>query len=201
MTKVNRSKSIRNVDLNQGRVKSPLASPAVMSPDAYWHEGFFRRINEEASFMDDEVEKILKMDVQDNSASLNRLYKQITGIIDATPVIKTEYIGKLMKKFMNEVSYTHQGMMIKADQAGEQAAAERITKDFKNDIDELEEEVKALKKEKASIENRLDKLDSKHIDYREKKEFELEQHKTEIKRLTDLLDDVPSKKREIKWPT
>ena len=172
-----------------------------MSPDAYWHEGFFRRINEEASFMDDEVEKILKMDVQDNSVSLNRLYKQITGIIDATPVIKTEYIGKLMKKFMNEVSYTHQGMMIKADQAGEQAAAERITKDFKNDIDELEEEVKALKKEKASIENRLDKLDSKYIDYKEKKEFELEQHKTEIKRLTDLLDEVPSKKRDIKWST
>ena len=142
--------------------------------------------------MDDEVEKILKMDVQDNSASLNRLYKQITGIIDATPVIKTEYIGKLMKKFMNEVSYTHQGMMIKADQVGEQADAERITKDFKNDIDELEEEVKALKKEKASIENRLDKLDSKYIDYKEKKEFELEQHKTEIKRLTDLLDEVHS---------
>ena len=167
-----------------------------MSPDAYWHEGFFRRINEEASFMDDEVEKILKMDVQDNSASLNRLYKQITGIIDATPVIKTEYIGKLMKKFMNEVSYTHQGMMIKADQVGEQAA-ERITKDFKNDIDELEEEVKALKKEKASIENRLDKLDSKYIDYKEKKEFELEQHKTEIKRLTDLLDEVTLQRNVI----
>ena len=101
---------------------------------------FFRRINEEASFMDDEVEKILKMDVQDNSASLNRLYKQITNIIDATPVIKTEYIGKLMKKFMNEVSYTHHIMMIKADQL-KQTTAERITKDFKNDIDELEEEV------------------------------------------------------------
>ena len=150
--------------------------------------------------MDDEVEKILKMDVQDNSVSLNRLYKQITGIIDATPVIKTEYIGKLMKKFMNEVSYTR-NMMIKADHLGEQAIAERITKDFKNDIDELEEEVKALKKEKASIENRLDKLDSKYIDYKEKKEFELEQHKTEIKRLTDLLDEVPSKKRDIKWST
>ena len=59
-------------------------------------------------------------------------------------------------------------MMIKADQSGA-TSAERITKDFKNDIDELEEEVKALKKEKASIENRLDKLDSKYIDYKEKK--------------------------------
>ena len=157
MTKVNRSKSIRNVDLNQGRVKSPLASPAVMSPDAYWHEGFFRRINEEASFMDDEVEKILKMDVQDNSASLNRLYKQITGIIDATPVIKTEYIGKLMKKFMNEVSYTHQGMMIKADQAGEQAAAERITKDFKNDIDDFEVKLESYAESFNKIIERIDK--------------------------------------------
>ena len=94
MNKTDRSKPIRNVDLNQASPKAP----GIMTADEHYYKSFFESINEKLSVMDDEVEQILGFKVQDNTESLNRLYKQINDIINATPVIKTDYIGKLMKK-------------------------------------------------------------------------------------------------------
>ena len=96
MNKTDRLEPIRNVDLNQ----APSEAPDTMTSDEHYYKSFFESINEKLSVMDDEVEEILGFKVQDNTESLNRLYKLINDIIKSTPVIKTDYIGKLVKKFM-----------------------------------------------------------------------------------------------------
>ena len=68
MNKTDRSKPIRNVDLNQ----APSKAPDTMTSDEHYYKSFFESINEKLSVMDDEVEEILGFKVQDNTESLNR---------------------------------------------------------------------------------------------------------------------------------
>lgn len=196
MNKTDRSKPIRNVDLNQASPKAP----GIMTADEHYYKSFFESINEKLSVMDDEVEQILGMKVQDNTESLNRLYKQINDIINATPVIKTDYIGKLMKKFMNEVAHTHQGMMIEADKSGKHKAARDLDDQYRKQINNLNDDIKYLEKDKQDLEDKVDILEAKYKDLREENILSNETKDREIKRLRDLVDGVQEPKtREIKW--
>lgn len=196
MNKTDRSKPIRNVDLNQASPKAP----GIMTADEHYYKSFFESINEKLSVMDDEVEQILGMKVQDNTESLNRLYKQINDIINATPVIKTDYIGKLMKKFMNEVAHTHQGMMIEADKSGKHKAARDLDDQYRKQINSLNDDIKFLERDKHDLEDKVDILEKKYRDLREQNILSNETKDREIKRLRDLVDGVQEPKtREIKW--
>ena len=196
MNKTDRSKPIRNVDLNQASPKAP----GIMTADEHYYKSFFESINEKLSVMDDEVEQILGMKVQDNTESLNRLYKQINDIINATPVIKTDYIGKLMKKFMNEVAHTHQGMMIEADKSGKHKAARDLDDQYRKQINSLEDDIKYLEKDKQDLEDKVDILEAKYKDLREEYRSNNNSKDIEIKRLRDLVDGVQQPKtREVKW--
>ena len=196
MNKTDRSKPIRNVDLNQASPKAP----GIMTADEHYYKSFFESINEKLSVMDDEVEQILGMKVQDNTESLNRLYKQINDIINATPVIKTDYIGKLMKKFMNEVAHTHQGMMIEADKSGKHKAARDLDDQYRKQINSLEDDIKYLEKDKQDLEDKMDILEAKYKDLREEYRSNNNSKDIEIKRLRDLVDGVQQPKtREVKW--
>ena len=196
MNKTDRSKPIRNVDLNQASPKAP----GIMTADEHYYKSFFESINEKLSVMDDEVEQILGMKVQDNTESLNRLYKQINDIINATPVIKTDYIGKLMKKFMNEVAHTHQGMMIEADKSGKHKAARDLDDQYRKQINSLNDDIKYLEKDKQDLEDKVDILEAKYKDLREENILSNETKDREIKRLRDLVDGVQQPKtREVKW--
>ena len=160
MTRTDRSKPIRNVDLNQASSKAP----GIMTEDEHYYKSFFESINEKLSVMDDEVEQILGFKVQENTESLNRLYKQINDIINATPVIKTDYIGKLMKKFMNEVAHTHQGMMIEADKSGKHKAARDLEDQYRTEIDSMDNDIKDLERDKQDLEDKVSRLDTKYND-------------------------------------
>ena len=160
MNTSDRLKPIRNVDLNQASPKAP----GIMTEDEHYYKSFFESINEKLSVMDDEVEKILGFKVQDNTESLNRLYKQINDIINATPVIKTDYIGKLMKKFMNEVAHTHQGMMIEADKSGKHKAARDLEEQYRTEIDSMDNDIKDLERDKQDLEDKVNRLDTKYND-------------------------------------
>ena len=196
MNKTDRLKPIRNVDLNQASPKAP----GIMTEDEHYYKSFFESINEKLSVMDDEVEQILGMKVQDNTESLNRLYKQINDIINATPVIKTDYIGKLMKKFMNEVAHTHQGMMIEADKSGKHKAARDLDDQYRKQINNLNDDIKYLEKDKQDLEDKVDILEAKYKDLREEYRSNNNSKDIEIKRLRDLVDGVQEPKtREIKW--
>lgn len=196
MNKTDRLKPIRNVDLNQASPKAP----GIMTADEHYYKSFFESINEKLSVMDDEVEQILGMKVQDNTESLNRLYKQINDIINATPVIKTDYIGKLMKKFMNEVAHTHQGMMIEADKSGKHKAARDLDDQYRKQINSLNDDIKFLERDKHDLEDKVDILEKKYRDLREENKLSNETKDREIKRLRDLVDGVQEPKtREIKW--
>lgn len=196
MNKTDRSKPIRNVDLNQASPKAP----GIMTADEHYYKSFFESINEKLSVMDDEVEQILGMKVQDNTESLNRLYKQINDIINATPVIKTDYIGKLMKKFMNEVAHTHQGMMIEADKSGKHKAARDLDDQYRKQINSLEDDIKYLEKDKQDLEDKVDRLEIKYKDLKDEYRSNNNSKDIEIKRLRDLVDGVQQPKtREVKW--
>ena len=196
MNKTDRSKPIRNVDLNQASPKAP----GIMTADEHYYKSFFESINEKLSVMDDEVEQILGMKVQDNTESLNRLYKQINDIINATPVIKTDYIGKLMKKFMNEVAHTHQGMMIEADKSGKHKAARDLDDQYRKQINNLNDDIKYLEKDKQDLEDKVDRLEIKYKDLKDEYRSNNNSKDIEIKRLRDLVDGVQEPKtREIKW--
>lgn len=198
MNKTDRLKPIRNVDLNQASSKAP----GIMTADEHYYKSFFESINEKLSVMDDEVEQILGMKVQDNTESLNRLYKQINDIINATPVIKTDYIGKLMKKFMNEVAHTHQGMMIEADKSGKHKAARDLDDQYRKQINNLEDDIKFLERDKHDLEDKVDILEKKYRDLRDDFKSNNDIKDREIKRLRDLVDVVqPPKTREVKWST
>ena len=196
MNKTDRSKPIRNVDLNQASSQAP----GIMTEDEHYYKSFFESINEKLSVMDDEVEQILGMKVQDNTESLNRLYKQINDIINATPIIKSEDIGKLMKKFMNEVAHTHQGMMIEADKSGKQKAAIDLDEQYRKEIDSLNDDIVDLEKDKQELEQKYFKSETRYKDLRAYHKDQVTMKDTEIKRLRDLVDGVNKPKtKEVKW--
>ena len=198
MNTSDRLKPIRNVDLNQASPKAP----GIMTEDEHYYKSFFESINEKLSVMDDEVEKILGFKVQDNTESLNRLYKQINDIINATPVIKTDYIGKLMKKFMNEVAHTHQGMMIEADKSGKHKAARDLEDKYRTEIDSMDNDIKDLERDKQDLEDKVNRLDTKYSDLKSDYKREMALKDLEIKRLRDLVDGVNKPKtKEVKWST
>ena len=198
MNKTDRLKPIRNVDLNQASPKAP----GIMTEDEHYYKSFFESINEKLSVMDDEVEQILGFKVQENTESLNRLYKQINDIINATPVIKTDYIGKLMKKFMNEVEHTHQGMMIEADKSGKHKAARDLDDQYRAEIDSMDNDIKDLERDKQDLEDKVGRLNEKYMDLKEEHTKQMKLNEDEIKRLRDLVDGVNTPKtREIKWST
>ena len=198
MNKTDRLKPIRNVDLNQASPKAP----GIMTEDEHYYKSFFESINEKLSVMDDEVEQILGFKVQENTESLNRLYKQINDIINATPVIKTDYIGKLMKKFMNEVAHTHQGMMIEADKSGKHKAARDLEDQYRAEIDSMDNDIKDLERDKQDLEDKVGRLNEKYMDLKEEHTKQMKLNEDEIKRLRDLVDGVQQPKtREIKWST
>lgn len=196
MNKTDRLKPIRNVDLNQASPKAP----GIMTEDEHYYKSFFESINEKLSVMDDEVEQILGFKVQENTESLNRLYKQINDIINATPVIKTDYIGKLMKKFMNEVAHTHQGMMIEADKSGKHKAARDLDDQYRAEIDSMDNDIKDLERDKQDLEDKVGRLNEKYMDLKEEHTKQMKLNEDEIKRLRDLVDGVKEPKtREVKW--
>ena len=198
MNKTDRLKPIRNVDLNQASSQAP----GIMTEDEHYYKSFFESINEKLSVMDDEVEQILGFKVQENTESLNRLYKQINDIINATPVIKTDYIGKLMKKFMNEVAHTHQGMMIEADKSGKHKAARDLEDQYRKEIDSMDNDIKDLERDKQDLEDKVGRLNEKYMDLKEEHTKQMKLNEDEIKRLRDLVDGVKEPKtREIKWST
>ena len=198
MNTSDRLKPIRNVDLNQASPKAP----GIMTEDEHYYKSFFESINEKLSVMDDEVEKILGFKVQDNTESLNRLYKQINDIINATPVIKTDYIGKLMKKFMNEVAHTHQGMMIEADKSGKHKAARDLEDKYRVEIDSMDNDIKDLERDKQDLEDKVNRLDTKYSDLKSDYKREMALKDLEIKRLRDLVDGVQKPKtKDVKWST
>lgn len=196
MNKTDRLKPIRNVDLNQASPKAP----GIMTEDEHYYKSFFESINEKLSVMDDEVEQILGFKVQENTESLNRLYKQINDIINATPVIKTDYIGKLMKKFMDEVAHTHQGMMIEADKSGKHKAARDLEDQYRAEIDSMDNDIKDLERDKQDLEDKVGRLNEKYMDLKEEHTKQMKLNEDEIKRLRDLVDGVKEPKtREVKW--
>ena len=196
MSTSDRLKPIRNVDLNQASPKAP----GIMTEDEHYYKSFFESINEKLSVMDDEVEQILGFKVQDNTESLNRLYKQINDIINATPVIKTDYIGKLVKKFMNEVAHTHQGMMIEADKSGKHKAARDLEDKYRTEIDSMDNDIKDLERDKQDLEDKVGRLNEKYMDLKEEHTKQMQVNEDEIKRLRDLVDGVKEPKtREVKW--
>jgi len=196
MTRTDRSKPIRNVDLNQASSKAP----GIMTEDEHYYKSFFESINEKLSVMDDEVEEILGFKVQDNTESLNRLYKQINDIINATPVIKTDYIGKLMKKFMDEVAHTHQGMMIEADKSGKHKAARDLEDQYRAEIDSMDNDIKDLERDKHDLEDKVGRLNEKYMDLKEEHTKQMKLNEDEIKRLRDLVDGVKEPKtKDVKW--
>ena len=196
MNTSDRLKPIRNVDLNQASSQAP----GIMTEDEHYYKSFFESINEKLSVMDDEVEEILGFKVQDNTESLNRLYKQINDIINATPVIKTDYIGKLMKKFMDEVAHTHQGMMIEADKSGKHKAARDLEDKYRMEIDSMDNDIKDLERDKQDLEDKVGRLNEKYMDLKEEHTKQMKLNEDEIKRLRDLVDGVKEPKtKDVKW--
>jgi predicted RNase H-like nuclease (RuvC/YqgF family) len=196
MNKTDRSKPIRNVDLNQ----APSKAPDTMTSDEHYYKSFFESINEKLSVMDDEVEEILGFKVQDNTESLNRLYKLINDIIKSTPVIKTDYIGKLVKKFMNEVAHTHQGMMIEAKKDGTEKGYNELQDKYRQEMNSMEDDIKDLERDKQDLEDKVNRLEDKYMVIKDQYQNETSKQKIEIKRLTDLVDGVQTpKSKDVKW--
>ena len=196
MNKTDRLKPIRNVDLNQASSQAP----GIMTEDEHYYKSFFESINEKLSVMDDEVEQILGFKVQENTESLNRLYKQINDIINATPVIKTDYIGKLMKKFMDEVAHTHQGMMIEADKSGKHKAARDLDNQYRKEIDSMEDDIRELERDKQDLEEKVDRIEGRLRELQHDYTVETRFKDAEIKRLRDLVDGVKEPKtKDVKW--
>ena len=196
MNKTDRSEPIRNVDLNQASSKAP----DTMTSDEHYYKSFFESINEKLSVMDDEVEEILGFKVQDNTESLNRLYKLINDIIKSTPVIKTDYIGKLVKKFMNEVAHTHQGMMIEAKKDGREKGYNELEEKYRQEINSMEDDISDLERDNQGLVEEVKRVNEKYQILRDQFTDETSKQKTEIKRLTDLIDGVEKpKSKEVKW--
>ena len=196
MNKTDRSKPIRNVDLNQASSKAP----DTMTEDEHYYKSFFESINEKLSVMDDEVEEILGFKVQDNTESLNRLYKLINNIIKSTPVIKTDYIGTLVKKFMNELAHTHQGRMIEAKKDGQSKGYDELEEKYRQEMNSMEDDIKDLERDKQDLEDKVSRLGDKYLIVKGQYQTETEKLKLEIKRLTDLIDGVQTpKSKEVKW--
>ena len=196
MNKTDRSKPIRNVDLNQASPKAP----DTMTSDEHYYKSFFESINEKLSVMDDEVEEILGFKVQDNTESLNRLYKLINDIINSTPVIKTDYVGKLMKKFMNEVAHTHQGMMIEAKKDGRENGVEELEKKYRQEINSMEDDISDLERDKQGLVEEVKRVNEKYQTLRDQYKEDKDRLQMDLKRLTDLVDGVETpKSKEVKW--
>ena len=196
MNKTDRSKPIRNVDLNQASSKAP----DTMTEDEHYYKSFFESINEKLSVMDDEVEQILGFKTQDNTESLNRLYKLINDIINSTPVIKTDYVGKLMKKFMNEVAHTHQGMMIEAKKDGRENGVEELEKKYRQEINSMEDDILDLERDKQGLVEEVKRVNEKYQTLRDQYKEDKDRLQMDLKRLTDLVDGVETpKSKEVKW--
>ena len=196
MNKTDRSEPIRNVDLNQASSKAP----DTMTSDEHYYKSFFESINEKLSVMDDEVEEILGFKVQDNTESLNRLYKLINDIIKSTPVIKTDYIGKLVKKFMNEVAHTHQGMMIEAKKDGREKGYNELEEKYRQEINSMEDDISDLERDNQGLVEEVKRVNEKYQILRDQHKNETSKQQIEIKRLTDLIDGVEQpKSKEVKW--
>jgi hypothetical protein len=196
MNKTDRSKPIRNVDLNQASSKAP----DTMTEDEHYYKSFFESINEKLSVMDDEVEEILGFKVQDNTESLNRLYKLINNIIKSTPVIKTDYIGILVKKFMNEVAHTHQGMMIEAKKDGREKGVVDMETKYRQEMNSMEDDISDLERDNQGLVEEVKRVNDKYQTLRDQYKDETSKLKLEVKRLTDLIDGVEKpKSKEVKW--
>lgn len=196
MNKSDRSKPIRNVDLNQASPKAP----DTMTEDEHYYKSFFESINEKLSVMDDEVEEILGFKVQDNTESLNRLYKLINDIIKSTPVIKTDYVGKLMKKFMNEVAHTHQGMMIEAKKDGREKGVDDMETKYRQEMNSMEDDISDLERDNQGLVEEVKRVNDKYQTLRDQYKDETSKLQIEVKRLTDLVDGVQTpKSKEVKW--
>jgi hypothetical protein len=196
MNKTDRSKPIRNVDLNQASSKAP----DTMTEDEHYYKSFFESINEKLSVMDDEVEEILGFKVQDNTESLNRLYKLINNIIKSTPVIKTDYIGTLVKKFMNEVAHTHQGMMIEAKKDGREKGVVDMETKYRQEMNSMEDDISDLERDNQGLVEEVKRVNDKYQTLRDQYKDETSKLKLEVKRLTDLIDGVEKpKSKEVKW--
>jgi hypothetical protein len=171
-----------------------------MTEDEHYYKSFFESINEKLSVMDDEVEEILGFKVQDNTESLNRLYKLINNIIKSTPVIKTDYIGTLVKKFMNEVAHTHQGMMIEAKKDGREKGVVDMETKYRQEMNSMEDDISDLERDNQGLVEEVKRVNDKYQTLRDQYKDETSKLKLEVKRLTDLIDGVEKpKSKEVKW--